>query len=118
MDLNHIHLGSKNVGNSMEFYQTFFNFKKKFDHGEGVFIENDEGFLIAIDPVKEVPVLPSWFHLGFCLNDRAKVREIYDQMTNAGIKFAKEYADYGDDASAFFCFDPDGYKIEVSWHRD
>ncbi len=118
MNLNHIHIGTKNLGKSREFYESFFGFRKKFDHGDGVFLENESGFLIAIDPVDEIPTFPSWFHLGFCLNDPKTVKSIYEKMKTKGVKFAKDYAEYGDDAVAFYCFDPDGFKVEVSWHKD
>ena len=116
--MNHIHLGTANIGKSREFYQGFFGFKKKFDHGEGIFLVDQNNFLIAIDPVETVPELPSWFHLGFCLDDKVKVKAIYDKMKSAGIEFAKEYQEWGNEAAAFYCYDPDGYKIEVSWHKE
>jgi len=33
MILNHVHLGTRNLGLSVEFYQSVFGFKKKFDDG-------------------------------------------------------------------------------------
>lgn len=116
--MNHVHIGTKNLGRSREFYESFFGFRKKFDHGDGVFLEDDSGFLIAIDPVDSIPEFPSWFHLGFCLNDKTAVKAIYDKMDATGIRFAKQYQEYGEDAAAFYALDPDGYKIEVSWHKD
>lgn len=119
MTLNHIHLGTKNLGKSKEFYQSFFGFKKKFDHGDdGIFLEDDKGFLLAIDIVEESPSFPSWFHLGFCLDNKDQVKAIYDRMVLQQVKFAKDYQEYGDDAVAFYALDPDGYKIEVSWHKE
>jgi len=118
MNLNHIHIGTKNISKSRHFYEEFFGFRKKFDHGDGVFLENEAGFLIAIDPVEDVPVLPNWFHFGFCLSDPKLVKTIYDKMKSQGVRFAKDFKEYGDDAASFFCFDPDGYKFEVSWHRE
>lgn len=118
MTLNHVHIGTKNLGRSKEFYESFFGFKKKFDHGDGIFLEDDKGFLIAIDPVENLPEFPGWFHLGFCLDNKEQVKSIYDKMAAQGIKFAKEYQEYGEDAAAFYAFDPDDFKIEVSWHKD
>ncbi len=118
MTLNHIHIGTKDLGRSKEFYESFFGFKKKFDHDDGVFLEDDNGFLLAIDPVNELPQFPNWFHLGFCLDSKEQVKLIYEKMTTQGIKFAKDYQEYGDEAAAFYAYDPDGFKIEVSWHKD
>lgn len=118
MTLNHIHIGVTHVGRSKEFYESFFGFRKKFDHEDGVFLEDSEGFLLAIDPVKEKPKFPSWFHIGFCLNSKQRVKEIYESMRSRGVEFAKPYQEFGDDAAAFYCLDPDGYKIEISWHAE
>ena len=63
--LNHVHLGALNVVRSMDFYCRHLGFEKVADHGEGVFLKNGQGFLIAIDPVDDVG-LPGWFHVGFC----------------------------------------------------
>lgn len=118
MTLNHIHIGTKDLKKSQSFYESFFGFKKKFDHGDGVFLEDNSGFLIAIDPVDSVPTLPDWFHLGFCLDNKDQVKKKYNQMKEQGVEFSKDYQEYGEDAAAFYALDPDGYKIEVSWHND
>ena len=118
MDLNHIHLGSHDVAASRAFYESYLGFHHKFDHDAGVFLENEDGFLIAIEPIRHLPVMPSWFHFGFCLNDRASVKAVYDAMAEDGVEMAKDYAEYDDKAAAFHCLDPDGWRIEVSWHAD
>jgi catechol 2,3-dioxygenase-like lactoylglutathione lyase family enzyme len=118
MNLNHIHIGTKDLSKSRKFYEDYFGFRKKFDHGDGVFLDNSAGFLIAIDPVDQLPILPSWFHFGFCLDDPKTVKVIYEKMKADGVPFSRDYQEFGDDAVSFFCLDPDGYKFEVSWHRD
>ncbi|MDF1661086.1 MAG: VOC family protein [Planctomycetota bacterium] len=118
MTLNHVHLGTKDLAQSQQFYERFFGFKKKFDHGAGVFLEDSRGFLIAIDPVDSPHEFPAWFHLGFCLDNKEQVRAIYDTMKSADVSFVKEYQEYGEDAAAFYALDPDGVRIEVSWHKD
>ena len=52
----------------------------------------------------------------FCLSSAADVKQIAESLETAGCRFAKPYQEYGDEAVALYCFDPDGYKIEVSWH--
>lgn len=118
LNLNHIHIGTKNIIKSQRFFEDYLGFRKKEDHGDGVFLDNDAGFLIAIDPVDQVPQLPSWFHFGFCLEDPKEVKLIYDKMKEGGVAFARDYKEFGNDAVSFFCLDPDGYKYEVSWHRE
>lgn len=118
MNLNHIHIGTKDLKKSVEFYSDIFGFKKKFDHDPGVFLDNESGFLIAIDPVDEVPQLPSWFHLGFCLNSEVEVQKLYRLVKEKGVRIARDMMAEKDQFASFFILDPDGYKIEVSWHNE
>ncbi|MDH3590547.1 MAG: VOC family protein [Planctomycetota bacterium] len=116
MDLNHLHIGTYDLARSQRFYEDYFGFRKRRDHGPGVFLENDDGFMLAIDPVDDVPVLPGWFHLGFTLDDADTVKSLYARMEADGVEFAKKLMDFGDDAAVFYCLGPDGYKIEVGWY--
>ena len=118
MNLNHIHIGTKDLKKSVDFYSALFGFKKKFDHDLGIFLDNEAGFLIAIDPVDEVPVFPSWFHVGFCLNSESEVQKIYQKVKEMNVKIARDMTDEKGQLASFFVFDPDGYKIEVSWHNE
>jgi catechol 2,3-dioxygenase-like lactoylglutathione lyase family enzyme len=115
MNLNHAHLGTKDLKKSVEFYSSVFGFTKKFDHEPGVFLENGDGFLLAIDPVDEVPHFPSWFHLGFCLNSEAEVHEVYRNVKDR-YQIARDMKSENGQFASFFILDPDGFRIEVSWH--
>lgn len=118
MTLNHVHLGTKDLAKSVEFYSTIFGFKKKFDHGAGIFIENAAGFLFAIDPVDELPRLPEWYHLGFCLGSESEVLTMHAKCKEFGVAFARELMREENQFASFFVRDPDGYKIEISWHNE
>lgn len=118
MTLNHIHIGTKDIKKSAEFYSTLFGFKKKFDHDPGIFLDNEAGFLIAIDLVDEIPNFPSWFHFGFCLNTEAEVQKIYQKVKEMKVKIARDMMAEKDQFASVFIFDPDGYKIEVSWYNE
>ncbi len=118
MNINHIHLGTKDLKKSVEFYSSLFGFKKKFDHDPGIFLDNEAGFLIAIDPVDKIPEFPSWFHIGFCLDSEAEVHKVYDQVKANGAKIARDMMAEKGQFASFFILDPDGYKIEVSWHGE
>lgn len=71
MTLNHVHLGTKNLAAFREFYQRYFGFEKKFDHGEGAFLAN----------ARELRAEPGVY-------------------------------------ASFFVKDPDGYRLEISWHDE
>ncbi|MBY0452116.1 MAG: VOC family protein [Bdellovibrionaceae bacterium] len=118
MTLNHIHLGTKNLSQSVEFYTSVFDFKKKFEHGSGVFLENSSGFLIAIDPADDVPKFPSWHHLGFCLKSEQDVLKMYSKCKTLNVSVVRDLMNEKTQYASFFIVDPDGYKIEISWHNE
>lgn len=118
--MNHLHITAVSVAESCAFYERFFGFRKTFDHGEGAFLQDADGFLLAIDPAADgKPVeFPSWFHLGRCLDSPEPVHALFADMQAAGVRFARELQTFGEDAVNFYCFDPGGFKIEVSWNRE
>lgn len=116
MTINHIHLGTKDLRLSVQFYEKYFGFKKKYDHGEGIFLENSSGFLIAIDPVNELPVFPDWYHIGFCLKSENEVYEMYEKMKLGEVQIVRDMRASPNEFASFYVKDPDGNKIEISWH--
>jgi catechol-2,3-dioxygenase len=116
--INHVHLGTKDMRRAEEFYHRHFGFRKKSDHGSGVFLSNDAGFLIAIDTVEELPQFPDWYHLGFCLDSPDKVQDLYQAMKLAGVQIARNMKSSPGEFASFFVKDPDGNKIEISWHNE
>lgn len=118
MTLNHVHLGTKDLAKSVDFYTSVFGFRKKFEHGKGIFIENDQGFLIAIDPVEELPVFPTWYHMGFCLSSEAEALAMYDKCKSLSVRIVRDLMSSKGEFASFFILDPDGFRIEVSWHGE
>lgn len=118
MTLNHIHLGTKNLALIQKFYGQYFGFKKKFDHGEGVFLEDGEEFLMAIDPVSELPNFPSWYHLGFCLSGEAEVFKLFEEMRENKENIVRDMMSPKGEFASFFVKDPDGNRLEISWHNE
>jgi hypothetical protein len=100
------------------FYESLFGFRKKFDHPPGVFLENQAGFLIAIDPVSELPKLPEWYHLGFCLDTEQKVLGMYEKCKLLKVEIARDLLHVEKQYASFYIFDPDKNKIEISWHNE
>lgn len=119
MTINHLHIGTKNLARSVDFYTEHFGFKKKFDHPPGIFLECSEGkFLLAIDPVETLPELPNWYHYGFCLDSENQVLEIYNKMKAKDAHIVRSLMHEENQFASFFVNDPDGNRIEVSWHAD
>jgi len=118
MNLNHVHLGTKNLAAFEEFYRRYFEFHRKSEHGAGAFLTNEKNFLIAVDPVDELPQLPDWYHLGFCLDSAGEVLSLYDKMKTDSANIVRELRVKDGIFASFFVKDPDGNKIEVSWHNE
>jgi hypothetical protein len=59
-----------------------------------------------------------WYHLGFCLNSESEVQKIYEMVKSSQIKIARDLVTEKGQFASFFIYDPDGYKIEVSWHNE
>jgi catechol 2,3-dioxygenase-like lactoylglutathione lyase family enzyme len=118
MTLNHLHIGTKNLENSVQFYSALFGFKKKFDHPPGIFLEDGAGFLLAIDPVDELPNLPSWYHLGFCLQSEQEALGMYAKCKSLDVKIVRDLMHEKNQFASFFVVDPDGNKLEISWHSE
>jgi lactoylglutathione lyase len=120
MKLNHLHINVPDVAKARKFYEEYFGFTLAFDHEPGVFLKDEAGFLLAIDPIENNDKVdfPSWYHFGFCVENAAKVKSIYDKMKSAGVEFSREYKEFGDDAANFYCWSPGPIKLEVSWNRE
>lgn len=114
MDLNHIQLNTKNVSAAAEFYRRYFGFTVQEKHGEGLFLWNKHGFMMAVNPLPENPVFPDWFHIGFRLESAAEVKATYDRFIKDKIPIHAALKEH-DDFVFFRCTDTTGYVLEVFW---
>ena len=120
MNLNHLHIAVPDVATARKFYEDFFGMELAFEHGKGVFLKDPSGFLLAIDPLQDGEQInfPPWYHHGFCVENVEKVNSTFNKMKAAGIEFAREYQEFGDDAANFYCWSPGPLKLEVSWNKE
>lgn len=116
MDINHLHLAVNNLEASKAFYQTFFGFRNSVVHGEAQFMENDQGFSLALDPAFKSEELPKWFHFGVRLHSETEVEALHTQISSAPHFISRSLEKYPGHVF-FHCRDPDGYKIEVYWEE-
>lgn len=118
--MNHLHLVAPDVPAARAFYERYFDYRLQTMHGDGVFLRDADGFLLVIDPSQgnQPADFPDWFHVGFCLPDPGRVRALHDRMRADGVRFARELREFGDYAVNFYCYDPGGFKVEVSWNRE
>jgi catechol 2,3-dioxygenase-like lactoylglutathione lyase family enzyme len=116
MDLNHLHLAVDDLERAKAFYRDYFGFRATAVHGKIQFMENDEGFHLALDPAYKAEPLPRWFHFGARLSTVAAVEALHARLaagTKAVTRPLERYAGH----VFFHCADPDGYKIEVYWEE-
>lgn len=118
MTINHVHLAAVNVAATQAFYESYFGFHKERDHGNGVFLRDAEGFLIALEPAEVQAQLPSWFHLGFCQRSQAEVFALHQRAVEGKAQIVRELLAEPHEYAAFYLADPDGCRIEVSWHAE
>lgn len=120
MKLNHLHINVPDVAIARDFYERFFGFSLLFEHGPGVFLQDDVGFQLALDPLEEGQKVdfPSWYHFGFCLDSKKEVKELYEKMKSFGVEFVREYREFDDVAANFYCWAPGPYQMEVTWNKD
>lgn len=79
-------------------------------------MKNPENFLLAIRKFPAPIELPPWFHMGVSLNQSKEVKDLYLRLKSDGVKFSRDLAE-GDGWVAFYCYDPCGIVVEVSWDR-
>ena len=115
---NHLHLGALDLARTESFYGRWFGFVRTSEHGKGLFLRGPDGFLLALDPVHERESLPGWFHVGFCRRSEDAVLDLHRRMQEEGVPMHRDLVRFPGEAAAFYCLDPDGVVIEVSWHAD
>ncbi len=112
MTLGHIQLNTPKLEEQVCFYEKYFDFKRKA-HGKGWFLWNRAGFLMAVNPIEESPVMPSWFHIGFRYETKNEVSALYDRLKSNGFPVGE--IDSYDDYVQFRFPDPTGYVVEIFW---
>jgi catechol 2,3-dioxygenase-like lactoylglutathione lyase family enzyme len=112
MTLGHIQLNTPKLEEQVSFYEKYFDFKRK-KHGKGWFLWNRAGFLMAVNPLEEPPIMPPWFHIGFRFESKVEVHALYEKLKLDG--FSVGELDNYDDYMQFRFPDPTGYVVEIFW---
>lgn len=120
MKLNHLHISVPSAKDAVDFYEKFFDFKFAFaeDEGKLVFLRDSSGFLLALHDLAdgEQVNFPSWHHFGFCVDNKDRVKQLYEMLKSSGVKFARDLREE-DTWANFYCWAPGPYKLEVSWDK-
>lgn len=116
MDLNHLHILVKDVEKSKKFYGDLFNFSEKVSYGPDlIFLQNSDGFDLALTPIDESVSLPKGIHFGFSLKNKDELISFYNKGRSLYPDYFSEEPRDHETWGAFTCLDPDGYILEVYW---
>ncbi len=114
--MNHFHFPSNTVASTVEFYESFFGFRKKITLGKTQVLENGERFLLAIDESYTTAPLSERIHLGFRLENAAEVSSLHTRMKKEGVAAMGDLMNPSPHALHFYCADPSGNRLEIGWY--
>ena len=69
-------------------------------------------------PIERNAEFPTWFHLGFCLASESEVLALHRKAVEGKANIVRELLAEAGEYAAFYLTDPDGRRIEVSWHAN
>ena len=118
MNLRHLGLPVADIGRSLQFFTTYFEFDPStatsYPDGTTI-IRHADGFDLALHPSLEPPPTIDFFHFGFRVADRELVHALRERMAADGVRVVQR--DDESDFVSFKCLDPDGWRIEIYWER-
>ena len=120
VNLNHLNLRVADPAACRDFYVRHLGFRPAFEAEGGIFLRNDDGFLLALVPPPDGRhrPLPDGFHVGFGVGDGGAeaVLALHAGLAGAGSPVTPiEDHRPGEDYVTFRCHDPDGTEVEVFW---
>jgi catechol 2,3-dioxygenase-like lactoylglutathione lyase family enzyme len=113
MRLRHLALLVREIRTARSFYETYFGFDEgeAVWHGDILFLQDGDGFDLALMK-GEHPANPGAFHhFGFRLSDADAVRALQRRLASDGVPILEVVEE--PDLTSFKCADPDGYTVEV-----
>jgi catechol-2,3-dioxygenase len=115
--MHHLQLAAVDVPASVQFYTKYFGFRRTSGEDQNhVMLRNNESFMLSLIKISQRAFLPNWFHVGYAVGSRERVKEIYKDMQENGIEMYQNFRE-DIDWAAFYCRDPAGIIVEVSWDR-
>ena len=112
--MKHFHFPSAEPEKTADFYETFFGFRKLRRLGNTQVLADRANFLLAIDECEACAPPPDSTHLGFCLESREQVPELYARLQAQ--HEVTELREPTPKVSHFYCQDPTGNRLEVGWY--
>jgi catechol 2,3-dioxygenase-like lactoylglutathione lyase family enzyme len=116
MRLNHLNLTVPDVRRTLEFFETYFGFRCVAERGRDAFavLVDESGFILTLNNFAKATEVeyPGAFHVGFILESRERVDEIYERLKSGGFDTRHPMEDHG-----VWTFDfraPGAFVVEVS----
>lgn len=112
MQLKHLALLVHDIRRARRFYETYFGFDAGSTwQGDVLFIQNDDGFDLALMRGEHPPNPGAFHHFGFQVASAQAVDELKTRLEQAGVSILEVVRE--PDLVSFKCLDPDGYTVEV-----
>lgn len=117
MRLNHLNLNVKDVSKTKTFFESYFGFTCLHERGKNVLavMTDDEGFALTImseafNKKKDISY-PENFHIGFMVETKKQVINLYNKLRHGGIALENEPKENNHGFGFYFHFS--GFMIEV-----
>lgn len=115
MRLNHLDLTVPNVAECRAFFEKYFGLRCVVarENDRLVVMTDDAGFALTLNNLYSFKQLeyPQGFHIGFMLNSRESVDEIFQRLKSDGFEVESPREFHG--AWTFFFRAPGGFRIEI-----
>jgi lactoylglutathione lyase len=112
MKVNHLHLMVPDVQVASAFFEKYFALRKLSGNAGLTVLLDEAGFVLTLMKLggKSTRTYPANFHVGFFLDDEAKVDAIHSRMVADGFDVAAPVRAH---AYSFYVSAPGGFLVEV-----
>ena len=112
MKINHLHLMVPDVPAASGFFEKYFELRKLSGNAGLTVLLDDAGFVLTLMKLgsRTTHTYPANFHVGFFLEDEARVDAIHSRMAADGFDVAAPKREH---AYSFYVSAPGGFLVEV-----
>jgi catechol 2,3-dioxygenase-like lactoylglutathione lyase family enzyme len=112
MRVNHLHLMVPDVTASCAFFEKYFDLRKISGNAGLSVLLDDAGFVLTLMKMgaKSLRSYPQNFHVGFFVEDEARVNAIHARMVGDGLEVPPPQRAH---AYSFYVTAPGGFQVEV-----
>ncbi|MFT3713628.1 MAG: VOC family protein [Archangium sp.] len=114
MNITHLDLQVSDVPLHTSFFERVFGLKRVTKPGSPAIaiLEDDAGFVLVLQKLKEGDHFPDGFHLGFHVADAEAVSRMRDKALSEGVQVSDVIVNAR--GTTIYCTAPDGFWVEVT----